>query len=459
MFRRQLKNKFSYSLFSNLTPFNRFARQSTFVRWNSTLEGLPFKISTAEAYRRFAEYRGFLEVSPSPQKSDSSLIVYESNPVKAVFLPFHSASIENLTASFTGEQGKNRTVYDTETTTDDKGNITTRTVSRTVIDWEDCSGTLPLTDYPFGTCATQIFASFSYPRDVIEPVLRSPSVIEKQKITKEMLKTDGDKVIYPHAMKISYALSKINSALYRLEKSRAEKYIERKFSADHSRVHRLDVHLSEADIQLFSYHVSAYIHESKLGGCPSYKVINAYDGDFGGNKIYSVPKSMAFGATLGAIFSFGLTAVFRPYLILPQILLRVAAGSSISSLLSGALAKFSRSTDQEYASAKQNEINENDTYEQSDGDIERETLANNLNDENTQSSTKKIQLTEDEFRLFKLDPNVEVTPEKLKEAYYREIKNWHPDFFRGKNPQVAAEITKQLNSVYANLSKKFSAKP
>ena len=144
-----------------------------------------------------------------------------------------------------------------------------------------------------------------------------------------MLEFDGTKkTIYPHEMNMSFALEKLSSRIYDMEHSRAHKNIIKRYRADHSRVHTLDVHLSQAQINLCSYHVPAYVYESKILDLANYKIVNGYSGEVHGNKIYSIMKSSVFGASVGAFATYGFTALTRPYLLIPQIVFRVAVGSS-----------------------------------------------------------------------------------------------------------------------------------
>src|SRR3990167_1456016 len=139
------------------------------VRYQSSLIGLPFKMTRQQAGANFVKHKGFLEASSGP--NSSALTLFQSDPIKTCYLPFHSADIRHVNSSYVGQYGKDRIecYFDTEY---DGKHMHQVMRTRTVTDWYPCSGTLDHIDYPFGTRSTQIYAGFVYPQAIVEKVLR-----------------------------------------------------------------------------------------------------------------------------------------------------------------------------------------------------------------------------------------------------------------------------------------------
>lgn len=419
--------------------------QDIIKRQLATFTGLPFKITRVKANEIFSNNRRFLEESSDGHST--ALSIYKSDPVKECYIPFHSADVKGVTSAYVGEYGIDRTEYYWTTVYDGKES---RQVleSRTVTDWYRCSGDLQLKDYPFGTLSTQIYAGFVYPRRIIEPILQTHDVINIAPINSEMLKFEGkQKIVYPHEMKMAFALEKLNSRIYNKERSRAHAAIIRRHRADHSRVTSLDVNLADAEINLISYHIPSYVYESKVTGLLNYKIINAYSGGMHGNKIYSIVKSALFGASIGGALTAGITMVTNPILIVPQILLRIVIGSSVSGAISGSFANmYNQHQNYKFISTCENETKENTQHIESDDDKERRKLAADLNIGTDYVVKNKLRLPIDKCKLLGLNPEDEITLENVKSAYHQKIKKWHPDFFREKNSQKIAEaMSRQLN--------------
>jgi hypothetical protein len=429
-------------------------------RYKSDLTGLPFKVTRSEANEKMVKHRGFLEASNDGSAS-TALSISKGDPVKECFVPFHSASI-NVHSSFAGQYGMDRTEYywTSETYPDGSGTIQTRMVqqSRIVTDWYRCSGTLSSAYYPLGTLSTQIYAGFEFPRTVIETALQTHLVAQCKPLTQEMLQFGGTKkTVYPHEMNMAYALEKLFSRVHDLEHHRAEQYIPRHFNADHARIDSLDVHFDQAEIELFSYHVPAYIYSTTVNDLLRYKVVNGHSGDIHGNKIYSVLKSSLFGAGVGSILTYAFTAVTRPFLLVPQVLFRVVLGASTSGLLSGSMAKlFNTRQESNFTSTTKSELDSNAHFEMSDEDIQRRKLAAEMNAGSDYRVNKRnLSLPVDKCKILGLNPENDISLEMVKEAYHMQIKKWHPDFFGSRDAnskKIAEAISKQLNDAHKGLS-------
>jgi hypothetical protein len=423
----------------------------------STLKGLPFKVTRESANELFSGYRRFLEESYSGRKSDA-LAIFKCDPVKECFMPFHSADIQEVSSSYTGEYGIDRTEYYTDIEYDSTTQTTKLvTKTRTVTDWYNCKGTLSEIDYPLGTLSTQIYAGFVYPRNLVEQVLPTKDITGMNILTEEMLKFGGTKkTVYPHEMNMAYAMEKLSSRIYDLEKTRAHNKIRRKHGADHTRVNSLNVYLNHAKIKLISYYLPSYIYQSDISNLANYRFINGYSGEIYGNKIYSVIKSSLFGAGVGGLLTFGFAAITRPYLLIPELALRIAIGSSISGLLSGTAAKWRNESNQhDFISSMENEKNKNTEYIESDDDRERRKFAADMNKNNEYIKKDRILLPIDKCKLLGIDPTQDVTLQIVKEKYHQKIKQWHPDIYVGSN-LLANSMTKQINEAYIELTKILS---
>jgi hypothetical protein len=434
---------------------------STFVP-----KGLPFQVSRAKANEFFANDRGLLHKTI---KIDPGFQMYDSDPVTASFEPFHSVDVKKLSSRFVGKYGIDHTVYYTE----EEYDPTTKTTSvvqksKTVTKWYSCSGTLKPKNYPFGvTIDTQIYAGFHL-RKLKERILPSKKVVNIQPITKEMLEmndcTEQKKILVsPHKMNMSFAMDKINSVLYRKEVRRAENYIENKYSADHSLVETLEMKLKKASIQTYSYFIPAYIYTSSVDDYTQYKIINGYSGEMVGNNIYSLWKSSVFGASIGGILTFGITAFMQPYMLLPELFMQVAVGISISGVLSGLFANFHNNSDRNHFEQDREEDKKlNDEYFESEDDIYKRNAANEINGECENKSLKdrtNISLTFSQCEILglefiKLETNTKAkyTFSEIKKAYILKIKRFHPDVYTGKKEEAESK-TKELNNTFSEIVK------
>ncbi len=428
-----------------------------FKRHQSTAHGLPFKVSREQANSIFAKSHKFLDADRHPAET-SSVVAYKADPVVACYMPFHSADIKNLYSVYVGERGHYRTEFYYVTVLDKDNHPRQELRTRTVTDWFRCSGSMDYTNYPFGVKDTQIFAGFGYPSVLVENSLRCYDVVGIVPITDEMLNFGGKKkIVYPHEMNMGYALEKLNGRVYDLERHRAINDIKTKHKADEARIHTLDIYLSEADIQLFSYFMPAYICQTSVTGLNSYKIVNGFDGNISGNRIYSVFKSTIAGAGVSGFAALALTAFSPHTMLVSQILFRLALASSFGGAISGFFANWSNvSKNYEFISGMKKEFNENSQFPQSDEDIERREYAEQVNGytDFVHNHGHNIRLPADKCKLLGLDPEQDITLEMVKKAYHSKIKKWHPDLFRENNSKrQAEEMTRQLNAANEELTK------
>lgn len=435
--------------------FHPFKRQQNLVGWgmqqkryqSQHLLGLPFRVKRHQADENAIKYHQFLEASHQSTEN-SALMIGQENVVVEGFVPFHSVDIKGLRSHYVADYGIDRTEHYWQTVyRDDKFHQELKV--HTVTDWFRCKGTLDSINYPLGTLPTQIYAGFSYPRKLIEQVLPTPNIISIQAITKDMLDFEGrKKVIHPHEMNVSFALEKLSSRVYDLEKSRARELIRDLYHADHVRIYSLDVDLLAADIKLFSYHLPAYIYKTEIFDLASYKIINAYNGEVCGNKIYSLLKSSLFGAGIGAGIAWGVAAFTNPYLLIPQLLFRISIGSVLLGVLSAAaVKKVNTNNGFSFKTENSKDSQANARYKASDHDLKQRKLAAEMNGKASFVIKNNIQIPMDKCKLLGLDPETELTVETVSKAYKMKIREWHPDLFREKNSKAMADkMAQQINA-------------
>ena len=73
-------------------------------RYATTLNGLPFKITRQQANETLVNHHRFLEQSTKNTKA-TGIVLYKGDPLKQCFIPFHSASVEDLSSSYVGQYG------------------------------------------------------------------------------------------------------------------------------------------------------------------------------------------------------------------------------------------------------------------------------------------------------------------------------------------------------------------
>src|SRR3989338_149875 len=294
----------------------------------STIKGLAFKINKEEATKILTENSSIMEES---NINDPSLAVYKNDILEKYYLPFHSLDVSGLTCEYVGEYGIDRRekyVYYTYDTTLKMYIMKTKTI--TVTDWFRCQGITSKKNYPLGTKETQIYAGFEYPRENIEKIMATQEIKNiKDIIVHEKIKN--------FEMNMSYALEKIVLNLRSLEIKRTKNIIKKKYSAQHSHVHNLDLQLNKCIIKLYSYYLPCFIYYHILNGNKYYKFVNGHDGLYSGQHIYSFWK--VFLATFPICLIFPFFTITQPFLLSSYILRSFMFGIS-TGLPSGLLAKF-----------------------------------------------------------------------------------------------------------------------
>jgi hypothetical protein len=417
-----------------------------------TFKALPFKISHKEAEKNIMNDISFFE-----KTTDSvSVVSYKESPIKEKFIPFHSASILNLSSSYTAEYGIDRSETYIYYAYNGKS-LSPHVAVRTVTDWYSISGKLKSTNYPFGFKKTQIYAGFKYPRDYIESVLANKDVINITTLER------NKKITEPHTMNIAFALEKIVNRLYEQEKLRAREYILKYHKADHCNVHHVDMHLDKCHIDLISYHLPAFIYQFNASNTDTdkninlFKIVNGYTGCVKGDRIYSPIKSFFASSIIGVmivpLFTFASGPIATTLLISRSII-----GGIITGIPAGIWAKFSHIRKANKSKTEnQEEFNYNSTFQETDDDIKRKNNFNYSDDLNGNGGDYIFTFDEtlsEKYTILGLNPvdHNKITRDELKKAYYSQIHKWHPDTYTG-DKKVATQMTIGINDAYSILSK------
>lgn len=431
--------------------------------------GLPFTISRQDAERILVNNRGILEESVNNKSTD--LTLYDSKrAIRECFIPFHSADIKNIQTTFSGQYGIDHTewvwIYTYNPSTK---SMQSSYVPQTVTNWYSVTGTLDPTDYPFGVTDTQIYAGFKYPRKHIESTLTKSKVIQIDKLTEEMLCNGASKqrrIVYPHDMTISFALEKIFNNVHYLENTRVDKYIRRKYNADHVKISDISVHHDKADIKLKSYHLPAYIYcfdqiNSYTGSnviiC---KIVDGYTGKYDGDKALSTTKLFLLGSLIGVgavpLF-FGIVPTTA--LTLGSLIGRMIFGGLLTGIPVSFLGKLRQSYKYEKDKVNANHDDEhNHSFQETDDDIKRCREAEQFNignadyNDTNQDRYRYVDVdidatTKEKLILLNLDSNKLPTEPDLKVQYHIMIKKWHPDTYKG-DKIVADKMSSQINNAY-----------
>jgi len=415
----------------------------TIKRFCSTVSALPFVISLNKANEIFVKHHRFLESTPHQSKS-TNLTLFTESPIKQCYLPFHSIDIKNLKSSYEGYYGHDRVEYYTILVYNSATkSMYPQTHSRIVTDWYRTTGLIKETNYPLGTNETQIYAGFKYPRSYVESCLRTRDIIKIRPLSKEMT---INTIVDPFEMTLAYSINKILENLYQLEKERIEQYLISHHHCDRSKVNTIDIHLEQAEVSLYSYYMPTYIYSYIIHNLTFYKFLNAYNGIIQGQKVYSIWKSALLGSSIGLIGGF---LTYNPYLSIPLLLLRLSLMASITALPTGLLAYFnSKFINKSHSDTSHHEKKNNDQYFLTEDDIKLRQFSS--------SFISHINVSSDYAQLLGLDTTKEITLKELKEAYFKQLKKWHPDSYQGSNPELATMMTVKINDAYHHLLKQLS---
>lgn len=433
----------------------------------TTIVGLPFKIAAAEAEASAAKKRSIFAVNESATHSVTESVNHSSQ-LHACFMPFYTANIKNITATYVADVGKYRTeTYMENETIDGKSEVVVRT--RTVTDWTIKSGTLPLTSYPIGTTFTQIYADFNYDREIVESACQTVDVNKTVPITQEMINlADEKRTVYPHEMNQLFVEEKLATKIKQLEQARAETYILNAFHGDVVNITSLTISKRHATIDLFSYHVAAYVFTQHMGKYTSVTVVNGFNGQFKGQHILSASKTSAFGGIMGGIAGFAL-GLAAPVSLPAQILVRVALGSSLSAFFSALYARWHNATLGRGLQISQQEAEDNKRYPQSKSDIDTRSAAKKANEGPTYVYDKQLKkpvleaevveanhastvaareepvimptssLPEAPCKVLGLDPNNNLTYQDVEKAYNTQLARQHAGLFSSESAKRRAD--------------------
>lgn len=388
---------------------------------NTLVQTLPFMIDKNEAYDRFVTDIKFMEDIYHRDKS--------KNLVEECFIPFHSASIHNVTTNYTVVYGK----YQSNTTI-----------------WNEISGTTEPISYPFGHRWSQIYAGFSHPRNIIEEGLVDIYLDPFVPLTHQMVHSDTKRTVYPHEMNISFAHELMNDKLSDVEYKRLIYHITKKYDAHTVRIIKSDTNYS--DISFCSYYIPAYIYKNSMDDYVKYKIVNGYTGIISSNYILSKVKSMWVGAWIGGLLSF----IISPP-IYSQSFIAMIMCSCASMLVSGNIANYyNKLIYRKIQRPTYKESLYNNLYVETCDDINRRDFATRINQTIYHQYTTHHHntcLSMDGLELFQLDTIKTPTKTQLKNAYHTQIKRWHPDVHPDK--ETAIKMTIKLNLAYDELMKKM----
>lgn len=419
------------------------------VRYLTKITGLPFEITRRDVGKILVDNKGFFErtnpgdVEKKHKESKANIANSDYDPITKKFLPFHSVDVSNLSTSFTGQCGYDRTeiyfvpVYNGKTTT-----IQTRT--RTVTDWCYCHGSVPNGSYPLGeTLETQIYAGFEYPRKYVSKIMRSKKVskIHDFNVTKESK-------LSSHDMKIKYANEKITVEICKFEEQRVHNYIRNHYNCDRSRIITFDVGLHKANYNVKSYHLPVWEYKFSTDGKNSFhKIINGFNGRVSGDKIESPTRKGIFWGVMGLLGGAStLLTLSNPMLTAANIIARTAIPALV---MGGGSALWTKNTadNLEYVNKHKikKDVEHNDTIDETEYDVYAKGLVDNHLENAYQEEINNMYL------LLGINDSTNMTLKKLKKHYRNEIMKWHPDIYQGDNLDVAKHMTRQLNNANKKL--------
>lgn len=464
--------------------FRKFATSD-----NTSFIGFPFKISKSDAINILNKNNSIFE-----QTKDVNITINNKN-LSQLFLPFQSVSINNVSSSFRGKFGIDKTepyiyyVYN--------GKYSSPRVGfRTVIEWHNFAITSPKhIDYPHGLLDTQIYAGSEYPKKYVENVLPMESHDDIKQLSLSELHDFNNMQIYiePHKITSAYAIENVITIIKRREMQRAREYIKQTYRCDEVNISHLEMHFDKSNINLINYFLPAYVYCSDPTNTYVVKIINGQTGKYSDIKIYSYIKSFIGGSLIGLLLI--------PFVAVPGgMLMTTLIGSMISGLSTGTYSVLQHNIRSYFAknssikeinndkhsqlsiedtTIRQNAINFNQQYSsvsetnetvhysdkydneqmyenKSDNNYEGDNKANNnYEDVHKQPIYENDNITQlnDILSILELESINDLTKDKLKTAYMTQLKRWHPDVYVGKDKIFASNMTIAVNYAYRELSK------
>ncbi len=422
-----------------------------------SIPAFKFKFDRATADRKMAEHSSIFE-SGSRDKHQTLPELSKGDPVTECFVPCYSADIKVSGSEYTAEFGFNRTeihvipqLINNELQMVQQVHIAT--------DWHSCNGRLGSKYYPFGTVGTQFYASYEFPRALIEPVIRTPFAGELKPLTEKMITAFGTrKVVKSHEMPRAKAIEKVVAGLNDLERERAKEaaisIAVQKFGRHPDggvRIHALNVKFNKADFKMFSYFVGVYVYQYPFGDFTRYKFLNAHSGQINGNKVLSIAKFTTAGAIFGGMFTV-LTALANPYLLPVRLSIQIAVSATVTGAVSAAFARLFNQYDRyQFVNESKREKQENEGYPRSSEDKETQNFADAMNKNYEYTAPKRDSdipsLPKEKLSLLGLDPEMNITVDMLHKAYIKTLKECHPDLHK-MNDEDANAMTTAVNDAY-----------
>lgn len=424
--------------------------------------GIPafkFKFDRATANRRMAKHSSILE-SGARDKNQKLPEPSDGDPVTECFVPCYSADIKGVVTEYIAEFGINRT----------ETHFIWQTVNNqlqmvpqiyVVTDWYSTKGKLKAIDYPFGTVKTQFYSGYDYPRELIEPVIRTSFVGGLRPLTEKMVNAYGTrKIVQPHEMTREKAIEKVAAAVNDLERERVTQAVidtvvtQRGVHPDGGiRITSINVMMNKSQFKMFSYYVGVYVYQYRFGDFSRYKFLNAHNGQINGNKVLSIATFTTAGAVFGGMLT-ALTLLANPYLIPVRLSIQIAVGATLGGAVSAGFARLFNQYDRyHFANATKREKEENAGYPRTREDKEAQRFADEMN-KNYEYTTPdensgKPRLPREKLSLLGLTPDMDITLDILHKAYINQLKMYHPDVADKKiSNENANAMTRAITEAY-----------
>lgn len=406
------------------------------------LSYIPHAFPIEEAAGRFTQADERRLFAPSVSKNSSAL-ASTSNPLKKIFAPIFGINVSITHVHYSGQYAIDRT----ETTTNDKGESTTRTYT----DWYDTSGTLEPQEYNQEDRNMSIYAGFTWHRNTIEHALQGYPITRSLQPF-DIKDCDADIFVDPFmlrgALAYSMAIERIKSA----ESSRAEQDIRRRISCDGARVYSSNISIvyerDEEDLDKFylnKYLLPAYVLQYDDTPARVLSAISQKDYYVYGAAPLSVPKVTAAGAITSSLLAFALREI-----IPPEFQFLLVLGSTIASAFWAHSGLSIRYTMQQGGI----EASKNDNEKVSESLADKERFEATARDFKTIIDSKPIlDLDPSFYTVMGLDPSKPVDEEMVQAAFVKKIKEAHPDQQTG-NTQQTRELLEARQRFFTALGKK-----
>lgn len=290
-----------------------------------------------------------------------------SQKIQKKYLPFYSVDIKGLVSEYSVKYKLNNS--NDSTIVSNKSN--------------------PIT-YPLGTLSTQIYASFEYPRKIIEDILNTKN-LNQLSITE----IDRDSIVSQHQMNLSFALHKIINKIKIEETERIKQIIKNKYNTNNIEIIDINLLLDDNNTDIHGYHLPIYVYELDEKYSP-YIFVNAYNGIIHNDLKYFYPtrlSSLLFHNKNNKIYEKRMKQIFE-------------------------------------------DITQNNEFSTT---YENEQI----------SITHYIDTSPEHYKFLNLKINNDITIEILKEARNNMLKKWHPDVASDKI--LAQHMCIKINDAYEKI--------